>query len=162
MQDGRLAVHERMFASRSDRIEFRRDGRRGGDAAKLSVARASVGAMTAIATFSVVAIDCREPRKVAEFYSAVLGVPIARDEPDWVQLAEGTPLAFQLAPDHVPPQWPSSEHPQQMHLDLDVTDLDAAEEAVIALGARKHEHQPGKTFRVFLDPAGHPFCLCLV
>jgi catechol 2,3-dioxygenase-like lactoylglutathione lyase family enzyme len=118
--------------------------------------------MTAIAKFSVVAIDCREPRKVAEFYSAVLGVPIARDEPDWVQLAEGAPLAFQLAPDHEPPQWPSAEHPQQMHLDLDVTDLDAAEEAVLALGARKHEHQPGKTFRVFLDPAGHPFCLCLI
>ena len=118
--------------------------------------------MTAIAKFSVVAIDCREPRKVAEFYSAVLGVPIAREEPDWVQLAEGAPLAFQLAPDHVPPQWPSAEHPQQMHLDLDVTDLDTAEEAVLALGARKHEHQPGKTFRVFLDPAGHPFCLCQV
>ena len=93
----------------------------------------------------------------------MLGVPIARDEPDWVQLAEGgAPLAFQLAPDHVPPQWPSAEHPQQMHLDLDVTDLDAAEEAVLALGRRKHEHQPGKTFRVFLDPAGHPFCLCQV
>jgi catechol 2,3-dioxygenase-like lactoylglutathione lyase family enzyme len=121
--------------------------------------------MTAIATFSVVALDCREPRKVAEFYSAVLGVPVARDEPDWVQLETGpagAPLAFQLAPDHEPPQWPSAEHPQQMHLDLDVPDLDAAEEAVLALGARKHEHQPGKTFRVFLDPAGHPFCLCLV
>jgi catechol 2,3-dioxygenase-like lactoylglutathione lyase family enzyme len=151
-----------MFASGSDRIEVRQNGRRGGGAAELSVARASVAAMTAIATFSVVAIDCREPRKVAEFYSAVLGVPIAREEPDWVQLAEGAPLAFQLAPDHVPPQWPSAEHPQQMHLDLDVTDLDAAEEAVLALGARKHEHQPGKTFRVFLDPAGHPFCLCQV
>jgi len=120
--------------------------------------------MSAIATFSAVALDCREPRKVAEFYSAVLDVPIGRDEPDWVQLEPigGVLLAFQHAPDHVPPQWPSAEHPQQMHLDLDVPDLDAAEEAVLALGARKHEHQPGKTFRVFLDPAGHPFCLCLV
>ena len=32
---------------------------------------------------------------------------------------------------------------------------------MLAIGARKHEHQPGTTFRVFLDPAGHPFCLCL-
>ena len=118
--------------------------------------------MTAIATFSAIALDCREPRKVAEFYSAVLGVPIGREEPDWVQLEPigGVGLAFQLAPDHLPPQWPSAEHPQQMHLDLDVPDLDAAEAAVLELGARKHEHQPGKTFRVFLDPAGHPFCLC--
>jgi predicted enzyme related to lactoylglutathione lyase len=129
---------------------------------KVSVGRDSVAAMTAIATFSAVALDCREPRKVAEFYSAVLDIPIGRVDPDWVQLEPvgGVLLAFQLAPDHVPPQWPSAEHPQQMHLDLDVTDLDAGEAQVLALGARKHEHQPGTTFRVFLDPAGHPFCLC--
>jgi len=122
----------------------------------------NVASMTAIASLSAIALDCREPRKVAEFYSAVLDVPIVRDEPDWVQLDAigGVGLAFQFAPDHVPPQWPSAEHPQQMHLDLDVADLDEGEAAVVALGARKHEHQPGKTFRVFLDPAGHPFCLC--
>lgn len=48
-----------------------------------------------------------------------------------------------------------------MHLDVVVEDLDAAEEAVAALGATRHPHQPGTSFRVFLDPAGHPFCLCL-
>jgi hypothetical protein len=42
-----------------------------------------------------------------------------------------------------------------------VTVIDAAEAAVIDLGATKHPHQPGTSFRVFLDPAGHPFCLCL-
>ena len=119
-------------------------------------------AVTAIAKFGVTAIDCREPRRIAEFYSAVLDVPIVRSEDDWVQLARiaGAALAFQLAPDHEPPVWPSAEHPQQMHLDLVVPDLDVAEEQVLALGARKHEHQPEETFRVFLDPAGHPFCLC--
>ena len=55
----------------------------------------------------------------------------------------------------------AAEHPQQIHLDLEVDDLDAGEAAVVALGARKHEVQPGETFRVFLDPAGHPFCLVL-
>jgi Glyoxalase-like domain len=39
--------------------------------------------------------------------------------------------------------------------------LDAAEAAVLDLGATKPSHQPGTTFRVFLDPAGHPFCLCI-
>ena len=48
-----------------------------------------------------------------------------------------------------------------MHLDMLVYDLDAAEEAVIDLGATKHTDQPGTSYRVFLDPAGHPFCLCL-
>jgi hypothetical protein len=48
-----------------------------------------------------------------------------------------------------------------MHLDLSVDNLDVAEAAVLELGAVKQTHQPGTTFRVFLDPAGHPFCLCL-
>jgi predicted enzyme related to lactoylglutathione lyase len=119
--------------------------------------------MTAIASFAVTVLDCREPRVLAEFYSALIGAPIERAEDDWVQLkaAPGGVLAFQLAPDHQPPQWPGGELPQQFHLDFDVPDLDAGEEQVLAIGARKHEHQPGTTFRVFLDPAGHPFCLCL-
>ena len=118
--------------------------------------------MTAIATLGAIALDCREPRRVADFYAVVLGVEVERDDTEWVQLAPtgGVALAFQLVPDHVPPVWPGAEHPQQMHLDLDVPDLDAAEEQVLALGAMKHEHQPGTTFRVYLDPAGHPFCLC--
>ena len=120
--------------------------------------------MTAIARFGATVLDCRDPHRVAAFYSAVLGIPIDKDEEesDWVQLErrEGMILAFQLAPDHIPPVWPSADHPQQMHLDLDVPDLDAGEREVVALGAAKHEHQPGTTFRVFLDPAGHPFCLC--
>ena len=118
---------------------------------------------TGIATFSSVALDCREPLVLAEFYSALTGAPIARADDDWVELAAdgGASIAFQLAPGHVPPQWPGEEHPQQIHLDFDVPDLDAAEEQVLAIGARKHEVQPGTTFRVYLDPAGHPFCLCL-
>ena len=119
--------------------------------------------MTSIVTFTVVALDCREPRVVAEFYRDLTGAEIIRADDDWYQLAGqpgGFALAFQLAPDHVPPQWPSAEHPQQMHLDFDVADLDAGEQRVLEIGARKHEHQPGRTFRVFLDPAGHPFCLC--
>jgi Glyoxalase-like domain len=117
-----------------------------------------------IATFGVVALDCREPLALAQFYSALTGAPVERDDHDWVQLAApgGVALAFQRAPGHVPPQWPGDELPQQIHLDFDVPDLDAAEEQVLAIGARKHEVQPGTAFRVYLDPAGHPFCLCLV
>jgi len=43
-----------------------------------------------------------------------------------------------------------------MHLDVIVADLDAAEAAVLELGATRHEHQPRTSFRVFLDPAGPP------
>lgn len=121
--------------------------------------------MTAIAMLRVIALDTPDPQALAEFYSVLTGAPIARREDDWYQLdaPDGGPaLAFQLAPDHVPPSWPSGERSQQSHLDLYADDLDAAEEQVLAIGARKHEHQPGETFRVYLDPAGHPFCLCLI
>ena len=79
----------------------------------------------------------------------------------WAELDSpaGATIAFQGVEDHRPPDWPGSEHPQQLHLDFDVPDLDAGEQAVLAIGATKAEHQPGTSFRVFLDPAGHPFCL---
>ena len=48
-----------------------------------------------------------------------------------------------------------------MHIDVVVEDLDIAESEVLKLGATRADHQPGTTFRVFLDPAGHPFCLCV-
>ena len=116
-----------------------------------------------VARLQVVALDCPDPGALAAFYAGVLGTEVDPDEADddWVQLrpAGGTPLAFQRVPDHRPPQWPGSAHPQQLHLDLEVADLDTGEAAVVALGARRHEVQPGETFRVFLDPAGHPFCL---
>jgi hypothetical protein len=77
-----------------------------------------------------------------------------------VRAEDGQCLCFQRVADYRRPVWPGQESPQQMHLDVVVDDLDAAEAAVLELGATKHEHQPGTTFRVFLDPAGHPFCLC--
>lgn len=120
--------------------------------------------MTAIARFSLVAIDCRDPGSLAAFYSAITGWEVHPESVEkWVELRgdSGATIAFQLAPDHVPPVWPSDDHPQQAHLDFDVPDLDIGEQQVLAIGARKAEFQPGETFRVFLDPAGHPFCLVL-
>ena len=121
-------------------------------------------AAPAVARLQVVALDCPDPVALAAFYSAVLGTSVESTEEDWVQLAPAggaSALAFQQVADYRPPQWPGAEHPQQLLLDLEVADLDAGEAAVVALGARKHEVQPGETFRVFLDPAGHPFCLVL-
>jgi catechol 2,3-dioxygenase-like lactoylglutathione lyase family enzyme len=120
--------------------------------------------MPGIATFSITALDCPDPLALARFYSELTGLAIDGDsDGEWVQLVranDGPTLAFQRAADHQPPQWPSSDHPQQLHLDFEVPDLDAAEQAVLAIGARKADHQPGESWRVFLDPAGHPFCLC--
>jgi len=123
--------------------------------------------MNAIARFSVVALDCPDPAALAAFYSAITGWPVRPvgpgDDDDWVELQSGSgpTIAFQHVADYQPPQWPGSAHPQQMHLDFDVLDLDEGERQVLALGARKTASQPGDTWRVFLDPVDHPFCLVL-
>jgi predicted enzyme related to lactoylglutathione lyase len=116
----------------------------------------------AIARFPVVVLDCPDPETLAQFYAALLDWRVEQNNSDtWSANAEyGDSLAFRKVDGFTPPQWPGQEVPQQMHIDVVVDDLDAAEAAVRELGATKHEHQPGTTFRVFLDPAGHPFCLC--
>lgn len=121
--------------------------------------------MAGIGRFSLVALDCTDPVELAKFYSKITGWEIGPADPagDWVELRShtGATIALQLAPNHVPPVWPSDDHQQQAHIDFDVPNLDIAEEQVLALGARKAEFQPGETWRVYLDPAGHPFCLVL-
>ena len=116
----------------------------------------------AIARFPIVVLDCPDPEAMATFYAALLDWKVEQsDDGRWSIRAEyGDSLGFQKVVGFTPPRWPGQDVPQQMHLDVVVDDLDVAEAAVLDLGATKHEHQPGTTFRVFLDPAGHPFCLC--
>lgn len=121
----------------------------------------------AIAKLDVVVLDCPDPAALARFYAGVLGGEIseeADDEGSWMVLkvpGGGASLAFQAAPGFVPPQWPSPSHSQQFHLDLTVEDMDAAEKEVLALGARALDAEDrARSFRVYADPAGHPFCLC--
>lgn len=117
----------------------------------------------AIARFPSVVLDCPDPKSLASFYEAVLDWTVEEGAEGWVDLraTHGQVLSFQRVEDYTPPRWPGQDHPQQMHLDLMVDDLDTAERDVLRLGATRTEHQPGTTFRVFLDPAGHPFCLCV-
>jgi catechol 2,3-dioxygenase-like lactoylglutathione lyase family enzyme len=127
-------------------------------------ARRYLPGMTPIANLSVVALDCADPAELARFYSEITGWPVAESKyGDWFELRSDGPvtIACQLAPGHRPPIWPSDQHPQQVHLDFAVPDLDEGERRVLAVGARKAETQPSEHFRVYLDPAGHPFCLVL-
>lgn len=116
----------------------------------------------AIARLPIVVLDCPDPRSLAAFYGAMLDWAIEATH-DWADIRsdDGQRISFQLVEGYQPPTWPSTTSPQQMHLDVLVGDLDDAGAAVVELGATQHEHQPGSSFRVFLDPAGHPFCLCL-
>ena len=113
-----------------------------------------------------VLLDCRDPFELAKFYSALTGIAIetrpgyAPDLPTIDLMHDSLPaLSFQGVENYVAPTWPDGITPKQMHLDFEVDDLDEGERHVLRIGARKAEFQPGETFRVFLDPAGHPFCL---
>ena len=116
-----------------------------------------------IATFSLVALDCPDPRLLADFYMQITGGHITQETAaeDWFTLHtdSGSNIGFQRDADYEAPGWPNGAS-QQAHLDFDVEDLDEGERAVLAIGARKAEVQPQPTrWRVFFDPAGHPFCL---
>jgi predicted enzyme related to lactoylglutathione lyase len=119
--------------------------------------------MAGIARMRTIVLDCPDPLALARFYGELLGWEVTYADDEWVNLAgPGGKLSFQLAPDHVAPTWPDPKVPQQFHVDVTVDDVDAAEQAVLALGATKTAEQPGVpdgNWRVYLDPAGHPFCL---
>src|SRR5688572_7225471 len=78
-------------------------------------------------------------RALAAFYGELLGMHVI-DE-GWLRIAESRESPLQLAldgdgwSDLRPPRWQDPEHPQQMHLDIAVADLDAADHLVAGLGA---------------------------
>jgi catechol 2,3-dioxygenase-like lactoylglutathione lyase family enzyme len=120
-----------------------------------------------IGTLQVVVLDCPDPAALARFYQGVLGGEVDRPDRRWalgeawstLHLDGGQVLAFQGAAQHRPPVWGDPARPQQSHLDVAVTDLDAAHDEVLALGATLLHDPESGVWRVYADPAGHPFCL---
>ena len=121
--------------------------------------------MPAVGRLVDLVLDCPDALTLAAFWAAVLGRSVEHREQGWVSVspgADGHRLSFQQVDGYRMPQWPSQEVPQQMHLDVLVDDLCAAEEQVRALGATALSEvlDPGpKEWRIYADPAGHPFCL---
>ena len=107
-------------------------------------------------------IECPEPRALAEFCCQALGMRVNEDAGGWVVIGSQPglrQLAFQRAAEWVPPRWPDPAYPQQLHLDIRVKDADQAERELLALGAARVPREGETGFRVFTDPAGHPFCI---
>lgn len=109
-----------------------------------------------------VVLDTQDPHSLATFYAGVLGGAVSVTDETWVVVTDptGRRLAFQLAPEHQPPAFPDPRGSQQFHLDIEVDEIEAAQRQVLALGATRVTDAEDETdFRVFRDPAGHPFCL---
>jgi predicted enzyme related to lactoylglutathione lyase len=125
---------------------------------------------------AVFAIDCPDAVALSEFYATLLGWEIddAGGETDWIDIRPphgeaGYHIACQRIDGYRAPEWPEGEVPQQAHLDFYVDSIAEAEPRVLAAGGRRHPVQPAEnadfphengSFTVYLDPAGHPFCLC--
>jgi len=102
----------------------------------------------------------------ARFWAAVLGWERVQENAGWVDIADASDgrrrLVFQQIADYRPPGWPDQGPPQQLHLDVRVDDLEIADQRVRALGAVPLGERvvlEDETYRVYADPAGHPFCL---
>jgi catechol 2,3-dioxygenase-like lactoylglutathione lyase family enzyme len=107
-----------------------------------------------------VVLDCAEPSELARFYGELLGASVVTEREDWVTIEDGSRrrVSFQRAPHHKPPTFPDPGSSQQLHLDVMVDEIESAERAALQLGAVRLGGE-GEDFRVYADPAGHPFCL---
>lgn len=116
-------------------------------------------------TLECVVLDCPDPEELAAFYRTLLGGSINQPDPRWqvgdrwatLRAPTRPVLAFQAVDRYVPPRWPDPTHPQQFHLDLHVAALERAHQRVLQLGGQLLKSARG--WRVYADPAGHPFCL---
>jgi hypothetical protein len=114
-----------------------------------------------IARLASIALDCSDPAALAQFWAELVGGEVAFTSDDFcaVKTGQGWLATVRIA-EYQQPTWPDAAVPKQMHLDLAVDDLDAAEAEAVRLGATLSALQPAPDrWRVLLDPAGHPFCL---
>lgn len=120
-----------------------------------------------MATLINVTIHAREPRRLAAFWSEVLGYPIVQDSDDLVRLAGprtgGAPDLLFLRADELAPSG------GRMHVDIAATDIDVEVDRLLALGAELVDGRDESGARrreahdipwvVLVDPEGNEFCL---
>lgn len=112
---------------------------------------------------SVVVFDAADLQEESAFWAGMLDGQVFDDEAFHcvIDAAGLWRIGVQLAPNHVPPDWPDGA-PQQVHLDLHVEDPREAHEQAIRLGARvlqSGDLDSDEGHQVYADPAGHPFCI---
>ncbi len=117
-----------------------------------------------------ITLDCKDPLELAKFYKLLLNWTIGSIEEEWVWVYNPETrhgaypgILFQKNTEYVPPVWPQKpEFQQQMaHIDFTVNDLEKAVQHAVNCGAAIAKEQYSDEWKVMLDPAGHPFCLCL-
>jgi catechol 2,3-dioxygenase-like lactoylglutathione lyase family enzyme len=122
--------------------------------------------MTPIARLGAVSLDTPDVAGLSAFYRELLGLEVLFESDTFIALKGASVLLTVQrvdVDDHQPASWPSGPVPKQLHLELAVDDLDVAEAAAVGLGAAKADVQPSpESWRVLIDPAGHPFCITIL
>lgn len=115
----------------------------------------------------VIVFDASDLEAESRFWAGLLGGTVHRDEAWHSIVVDGEwVMGVQLAPNHVAPDWPTGPQQQQVHIDLHVNDLEAADRLAVVLGGRQlqaatrpADNPDGdEMFAVYASPAGHPFC----
>ncbi|SOD71107.1 hypothetical protein SAMN05892883_0695 [Jatrophihabitans sp. GAS493] len=109
---------------------------------------------------SALAVDCTDPRRLADFWCAVLGYEISEvdDEGDISIAGDGPPFRIDFL--RVPDGAKGAKN--RLHLDLNATDRDQAAELarLLDLGAVSVDIGQGDvSWHVLADPEGNEFCL---
>jgi hypothetical protein len=113
------------------------------------------GEAPAVVGVAALAIDCRDPAALAGWWSRLLGgtVEVEDDGDATLRTPGGLAIDFLRVPD------PKTVK-NRLHLDLLSTDLAAATEQAVALGAtRADDVYDGGEGQVLRDPEGNEFCL---
>jgi len=107
-----------------------------------------------------VMLDCPDAKALGAFYAELLGKPVTYEGDGMAMIGDDgdRPVMFQQVAEYTPPRWPDPAHPQQVHLDVLVDDVESAERAALSIGATRLPGE-GDNWRVYADPAGKPFCL---
>lgn len=111
-------------------------------------------------TIGMVTIDSADAARAGQFWAALTGWEVVASGEGYAMVSGGGyNLGFGTVPDYRPPAWPNEHGSKQFHLDLACADIAATQARAVELGATVVDPQPGETWRVLLDPDGHPFCL---
>src|SRR5260370_16954069 len=86
-----------------------------------------------------VMLDCPDAKALSHFYAELLGKPVTYEADGIAMIGEdgAQPVMFQQVEQYTAPRWPDPAYPQQIHLDVTVQDVDAAERAALDIGATR-------------------------
>lgn len=117
--------------------------------------------MSARTTLGMLTIDCADAARAARFWSDLMGWEVVMSGDGYAMLTDGAGLrvGFGTQEDYEAPAWPNEHGSKQFHLDLACDDIAETEARAVELGATVADPQGGETWRVLVDPSGHPFCL---